>query len=150
MRRILRKYAIALVLASALLLSSATIALASHKADYDWYSWEGYYNGPRDSTLGITYREYTSDWIQQYWEAAYWYYHGDASTYWYDAGNYWQRYRNNYTWYDEGEMNYRGAGSYDWYRLYNHERAHQTGWDHYEEPYAANAAYSPTINLCQC
>lgn len=157
MRRPLHNYCVALALALGLLFGSATVALADHKPDYDWWSWEKYRSEAIDKTLGTTYRYTSNGYITEYFGVscygctyAQWYYHGDAGVYYYPPGNDSWIYRNAYTYYDEGEMDSRYAGSYDWYRLYTHERAHQTGWDHHEEPWQANAAWDPYITLCQC
>lgn len=63
------------------------------------------------------------------------------------------------TWWSEGDwyivydkcyMDKLGAGQNDWDRVGAHEYAHTEGWGHYEEPAALNAAYEPTITICQC
>lgn len=143
------KYVAALVLALVVLFGSATVALAYKPADEDWWSWEDWYSGPYDRTLGYTVSRTTDGWYQEYYPAAWWWYR-DTDWYWYEAGYYWWYLSDAYTWYDEGEMGSRGAGPTDWSILYRHEHAHQIGWDHGDGTPASNPAYYEYYTICGC
>ncbi len=121
--------------------------VAAPEGDWDGYVLELYYSDLDTDALGY------SAWLElfdgEHWfEAGWYYYHGDGRHYWFDADYYPHGYGYSYTtYYNQGLMDYMGAGDNDWARLLLHERAHQAGWNHGEGTEDTNGAYYDTVEI---